>query len=79
MVYGGMPFTTDFGVVDRLRAGEDVEVEELHDALPPFFRQVAHAGGLLHYGNAWLSGELQPWYGRLPSPPLAAVPTSVQQ
>ena len=62
MVYGGMPFTTDFGVVDRLRAGEDIEVTELHDALPPFFRQVAHAGGLLHYGNRWLAGEVSPWY-----------------
>jgi 3-isopropylmalate/(R)-2-methylmalate dehydratase large subunit len=62
MVYGGMPFTTDFGVVDRLRAGEDVPVSELHDALPPFFRQVAHTGGLLHYGLAWLDGEVEPWY-----------------
>ena len=62
MVYGGMPFTTDFGVVDRLRAGEEIDVSDLHDALPPFFRQVAHAGGLLHYGNRWLAGELEPWY-----------------
>lgn len=62
MVYGGMPFTTDFGVVDRLQAGEDVDVTEFYDALPPFFRQVAHRGGLLEYGTAWLSGELEPWY-----------------
>jgi 3-isopropylmalate/(R)-2-methylmalate dehydratase large subunit len=62
MVYGGMPFTTDFSVVDRLRGGEDVEVAELHDALPPFFRQVAHQGGLLQYGLSWLSGSVEPWY-----------------
>jgi len=62
MVYGGMPFTTDFSVVDRLRAGEDVPVTELHDALPPFFRQVAHAGGLLSYGLQWLDGTVSPWY-----------------
>ncbi len=62
MVYAGMPFTTDFGVVDRLKAGEDVPVAELHDALPPFFRQVAHAGGLLNYGLAWLEGTVEPWY-----------------
>ncbi len=74
MVYGGMPFTTDFGVVDRLREGEDVPVQELHDALPPFFRQVAHAGGLLHYGNAWLSGALKPWYDtEKPSRPMNVV------
>lgn len=62
MVYGGMPFTTDFGVVDRLKAGEDVDVTEFYDALPPFFRQVAHRGGLLEYGKAWLAGDLEPWY-----------------
>lgn len=62
MVYGGMPFTTDFGVVGRLQAGEDVDVTEFYDALPPFFRQVAHRGGLLEYGTAWLAGELTPWY-----------------
>ena len=35
---------------------------EFHDALPDFFRQVAHAGGLLPYGQDWLDGKLQPWY-----------------
>ncbi|MEC7949201.1 MAG: aconitase family protein [Myxococcota bacterium] len=62
MVYGGMPFTTDFGVVDRLEAGEDVDIAEFYDALPAFFRQVAHRGGLLEYGKAWLAGALTPWY-----------------
>jgi 3-isopropylmalate/(R)-2-methylmalate dehydratase large subunit len=62
MVYGGMPFTSDFSVIDRLQAGEDVAVNELYDALPPFFRQVAHRGGLLEYGKAWLAGKLEPWY-----------------
>ncbi len=62
MVYGGMPFTTDFGVVDRLKAGEDVDVDELYGALPPFFAQVARAGGLLAYGVQWLAGDVVPWY-----------------
>ena len=26
MVYAALPFTTDFGVLDRLKAGEDVEL-----------------------------------------------------
>jgi len=62
MVYGGMPFTTDLDVVDRLIAGEEIDVTSFYEALPPFFRQVSLAGGLLHYGNAWLRGELSPWY-----------------
>ena len=37
MVYSGLPFTTDFEVIDRLLAGEDVDVAALSRALPPFF------------------------------------------
>ena len=62
MVYGGMPFTTDFTVLDRLNSGEDVDLAELVAELPPFFRQVAEAGGLLEYGKRWIAGELDPWY-----------------
>jgi len=62
MVYAGMPFTTDYAVLDRLRGGEEVEVSNFFDELPPFFHQVAKAGGLLPYGNAWLRGEVEPWY-----------------
>jgi 3-isopropylmalate/(R)-2-methylmalate dehydratase large subunit len=62
MVYAGMPFTTDYGVLDRLRAGEDVDVSTFFDELPPFFNQVANRGGLLPYANAWLEGEVDPWY-----------------
>ncbi|MGB0639813.1 MAG: aconitase family protein, partial [Myxococcota bacterium] len=46
----------------RLRDGEDVDVSEFYDELPPFFHQVAHAGGLLPYANAWLDGGVDPWY-----------------
>ena len=62
MVYAGMPFTTDYGVLDRLRAGEDVDVSTFFNELPPFFYQVANKGGLLPYANAWLDGEVDPWY-----------------
>lgn len=62
MVYDGMPFTTDRKVVDRLRAGEDVAISELTDALPDFFRAVADAGGLLKYGTKLLAGQVTPTY-----------------
>ena len=41
MVYGGMPFTTDRGVLQRLLNGEDIDTNALHADLPPFFRAVA--------------------------------------
>jgi 3-isopropylmalate/(R)-2-methylmalate dehydratase large subunit len=60
MVYDGLPFTTDFGVVDRLKAGEDVPTSEFTQALPPFFKAVAQKGGLLAYGSSLLAGQITP-------------------
>ncbi len=62
MVYCGMPFTTDLSVVDRLRAGQAVDLDELARALPPFFRAVAEQGGLLEYGTALIDGRVTPSY-----------------
>ncbi|NCG18354.1 MAG: hypothetical protein GWP91_04985 [Rhodobacterales bacterium] len=62
MVYSGMPFTTDRDVLNRLQAGEDVDVAEFSTALPPFFRAVAEAGGLMKYGTGMLDGEINPVY-----------------
>jgi 3-isopropylmalate/(R)-2-methylmalate dehydratase large subunit len=68
MVYVGMPFTTDRGVLDRLIAGEDVDLAAFADELPPFFRAVSKAGGLLKYGTALLAGEVSPTYDVDPAP-----------
>ncbi len=62
MVYAGMPFTTDRGVIDRLEGGEDLDVRELFAELPPFFRAVAENGGLMRYGTRLLAGEIEPTY-----------------
>jgi 3-isopropylmalate/(R)-2-methylmalate dehydratase large subunit len=74
MVYGGMPFTTDLKVVDRLRAGEDVDTRKFFADLPTFFRAVAEGGGLLEYGKRLLQGKVQPSYDvNVPARPLNAV------
>jgi 3-isopropylmalate/(R)-2-methylmalate dehydratase large subunit len=62
MVYAGMPFTTDKGVVDRLQGGEDIDVTSFYAELPPFFRAVSEAGGLMSYGTQLLAGQVQPTY-----------------
>jgi 3-isopropylmalate/(R)-2-methylmalate dehydratase large subunit len=62
MVYDGLPFTTDLSVIDRLRRGEDVGPDQLAADLPPFFRAVAAAGGLLAYGTRVLAGAAGPTY-----------------
>ena len=62
MVYSGLPFTTDFSVIDRLQAGDDVDLGALAQDLPDFFRAVVQNGGLLRYGTRLLAGEIQPCY-----------------
>lgn len=62
MVYSGLPFTTDFGVLRRLLDNEDVDIHALAAQLPPFFRAVAASGGLLRYGTQMLRGEVGPTY-----------------
>jgi 3-isopropylmalate/(R)-2-methylmalate dehydratase large subunit len=62
MVYSGLPFTSDFSVLNRLENGEAIELSELYAALPPFFHTVATSGGLLPFANLWLSGNVHPWY-----------------
>lgn len=74
MVYSGLPFTTDFGVIDRLKAGEDIDLGELAADLPPFFRAVVESGGLLRYGTRLLAGEIAPSYRTdAPARPLTCV------
>ncbi len=62
MVYAGMPFTTDRGVVDRLQSGEDIDPTSFFAELPPFFKAVAESGGLMAYGTSLLAGEVTPHY-----------------
>jgi 3-isopropylmalate/(R)-2-methylmalate dehydratase large subunit len=62
MVYSGMPFTTDRGVLGRIAAGEEIDVIDFFSELPPFFRAVAETGGLMPYGTQLLEGKIQPSY-----------------
>ncbi len=74
MVYAGMPFTTNRGVLKRLESGETIDVTEFHDELPLFFREVAKSGGLLRYGSQLLAGTIRPPYALdVPSRPMNIV------
>ena len=74
MVYAGMPFTTDRGVLERLQAGEELDLSSLFAELPDFFRAVSESGGLMSYGTQLLAGEVTPTYQTsVPSRPLNVV------
>ena len=52
----GLFTSTDMGLVDRVRAGEAITVEELVTGRDALAASVLRAGGLLAYGRAVLSG-----------------------
>ena len=62
MVYCGLPFTTDFSVLEALLGGRSVDLRTLNAGHPPFFRAVAESGGLLPYGTRLMRGDVQPSY-----------------
>lgn len=56
----GLFSTTDFALLGRLLAGEEVSVEAFTDGLDPISRDIVRAGGLFAYNQKRLSGEVRP-------------------
>ncbi|WP_185968571.1 aconitase family protein [Paracoccus sp. M683] len=50
----GLFTSTDMGLVDRIRAGEDIPVDELVAGRDPLAQAILRAGGLLAYGDRYL-------------------------
>lgn len=51
----GMFTSTDFGLMDRIRAGEDIGIDELVTNRDPLAKAILCAGGLPAYGEENLS------------------------
>lgn len=56
----GLLTTTDFGLIDRLRAGEEIGIDEFTRGLDEISKGVVEYGGLFTYNEARLSGEVSP-------------------
>jgi len=50
----GLLTSTDMGLVSRLRAGEDISIDEIVAGRDPLAQAVVRAGGLLSYGQKFL-------------------------
>lgn len=48
--------STDFGLIDRIRAGEDISIDELVAGRDTLAQEILRAGGLLAYGQEKLKG-----------------------
>ncbi len=56
----GLLTTTDFGIIDRLAAGEEIPIGEFTQGLDPISVDVVEHGGLFHYNQARLAGQVAP-------------------
>jgi 3-isopropylmalate/(R)-2-methylmalate dehydratase large subunit len=56
----GLLTTTDFGIIDRLKTGEEIPITEFTRDLDQISADVVSYGGLFNYNKARLAGEVSP-------------------
>jgi 3-isopropylmalate/(R)-2-methylmalate dehydratase large subunit len=56
----GLLTSTDFGLIDRIRHAEEIELAEFTKDLDPISRDIVEYGGLFNYNKARLAGEIVP-------------------
>src|SRR5712691_4694648 len=56
----GLLSSTDFGLIDRIRRGEEIALDEFTKGLDPISRDIVEYGGLFNYNKARLVGEVSP-------------------
>src|ERR1051326_8765407 len=63
----GLLTSTDFGLIGRIRCGEEIALDEFTKGLDPISQSIVEHGGLFNYNKARLAGEVSP-------PPLSEPP-----
>lgn len=56
----GLLTSTDFGLIDRIRRGEEIALDEFTSGLDPISQDIVEYGGLFNYNKARLAGEVSP-------------------
>src|SRR6266545_4984627 len=56
----GLLTSTDFGLIERIRRGEEIELDEFTDGLDPISKDIVEYGGLFNYNKARLAGKVTP-------------------
>jgi 3-isopropylmalate/(R)-2-methylmalate dehydratase large subunit len=56
----GLLTSTDFGLIDRIRRGEEISLDEFTRGLDPISKDIVEYGGLFNYNKARLAGEVAP-------------------
>jgi 3-isopropylmalate/(R)-2-methylmalate dehydratase large subunit len=63
----GLLTSTDLGLVERIRLGEEIPIAEFTKGLDPISQEIVSHGGLFNYNKARLSGKVTP-------PPIETAP-----
>src|SRR5256885_1381260 len=56
----GLLTSTDFGLIERIRRGEEIALDEFTKGLDPISQDIVEYGGLFNYNKARLAGEASP-------------------
>ena len=56
----GLLTATDFGLIERIRRGEEIPLAEFTKGLDPISKDIVAYGGLFNYNKARLAGEVSP-------------------
>lgn len=69
----GLLTSTDFGLIDRIRRGEEISLSEFTKGLDPISQEIVSHGGLFNYNKARLSGKISPPALETPARPMTIV------
>jgi 3-isopropylmalate/(R)-2-methylmalate dehydratase large subunit len=56
----GLLTSTDFGLIERIRRGEEIPLSEFTKGIDPISQEIVSHGGLFNYNKARLSGKVSP-------------------
>src|SRR5256884_6456997 len=64
----GLLTSTDFGLIDRIRRGEEIALEEFTKGLDPISQDIVEYGGVVNYNKKKPGGETAPPALSIPTP-----------
>ena len=69
----GLLTSTDFGLVERIRRGEEIPLAEFTKGIDPIGQEIVAHGGLFNYNKARLAGKISPPPVETPARPMTIV------
>src|SRR5215216_2420935 len=75
----GLLTSTDFGLIERIRRGEEIPLAEFTKGLDPISQEIVSHGGLFNYNKARLSGKVSPPPIETPARPMTIVEKIIAQ